>query len=248
MAGFGPVTGGSISSIGERATVLWNDSRSRLVVEIPASGQSAVLYDMNNTDYLLTPENGRYVIGLPPVEPSDYPQLTSSEIGRISGAPFILVEQVQQGGLLADPMTIMVQGTHVPLTALAAVPTAAVTPGAVIIPTAAPTLVPTIPQPTTDPQLDRTAPVPIMAALPAASPPTFTVQWSGVDNSGVASYLVWVRVNGGTWEKWLETSAVQADYAGASGSTYEFALWAVDLAGNWSENIDLVPQAVTTVP
>ncbi|MCC6803426.1 MAG: hypothetical protein IT319_11110, partial [Anaerolineae bacterium] len=53
---------------------------------------------------------------------------------------------------------------------------------------------------------------------------------------------------GGTWEKWLETSAVQADYAGASGSTYEFALWAVDLAGNWSENIDLVPQAVTTVP
>ncbi|MEP7292296.1 MAG: hypothetical protein ABI835_10955, partial [Chloroflexota bacterium] len=49
VASFGPVTGGALSSgnVSERAYVLWNRSRDRLVVEVPASGQSAVLYDMN---------------------------------------------------------------------------------------------------------------------------------------------------------------------------------------------------------
>jgi hypothetical protein len=40
---------------------------------------------------------------------------------------------------------------------------------------------------------------------------------------------------------------LSAQYTGASGSTYEFAVWAVDLAGNWSANVELVPQAVTHV-
>jgi hypothetical protein len=83
--------------------------------------------------------------------------------------------------------------------------------------------------------------------LPETSPATFTVRWGGQDDSGIAGYIVWVRVDGGDWQKWLETSDVQADYDGTPGSTYEFALWAVDLAGNWSDNIDLPPQAATTV-
>jgi len=68
-----------------------------------------------------------------------------------------------------------------------------------------------------------------------------------MDDSGIASYIVWVRVNGGDWTKWLETSDTQADYTGSSGNTYDFALWAEDLAGNWSQNIELSPQATTKV-
>jgi hypothetical protein len=73
------------------------------------------------------------------------------------------------------------------------------------------------------------------------------VPLGGQDNSGIAGYLVWVRENGGTWQPWLETSETQADYNGTSGSTYEFAVWAVDLAQNWSTNTELSPQAVTRV-
>jgi hypothetical protein len=114
------------------------------------------------------------------------------------------------------------------------------------LPTQTPTPAPT-PRPTTDPALDTVPPLPIMLAMPEVSPVTFTVRWNAMDNSGIASYLVWVRVNGGTWENWLETTDTQALYYGEPGNTYEFALWAVDLAGNWSSNVELEPQAVTRV-
>jgi hypothetical protein len=107
-------------------------------------------------------------------------------------------------------------------------------------------IVPT-PAPTTDPALDHLPPIPLVEALPLFSPANFTVHWGGQDDSGIASYIVWVRVNGGTWQKWLETSDVAAEYAGTPGNAYEFALWAVDLAGNWSQNVDLLPQAATIV-
>jgi hypothetical protein len=86
-----------------------------------------------------------------------------------------------------------------------------------------------------------------MLDLPVISPAVFMVSWGARDNSGVDYYLVWVRVNGGEWQPWLETSATSAEYAGESGNTYEFAVWAVDLAGNWSLNTELTPQAVTHV-
>jgi hypothetical protein len=86
-----------------------------------------------------------------------------------------------------------------------------------------------------------------MTMLPVVSAPEFTVSWSGQDNSGIASYLVWVRVDGGEWQPWLDTDQTRATYTGTSGSRYEFAVWAVDLAGNWSSNTELAPQTATSV-
>jgi hypothetical protein len=75
----------------------------------------------------------------------------------------------------------------------------------------------------------------------------FTVRWQGQDEGGIAGYLIWVRVNGGDWQPWLETGETQADYTGAAGSTYEFAAWAQDSAGNWSADTEVITQATTAV-
>ncbi len=240
VASFGSVTsGGSGSNVVERAYIMWNRSPNRLVVEVPASGPSAQLYDMGSQDYMLAPQEGLYDIGLPAVAGSDFPQLTSSEVSTISGAPLIFIEQVQQGWTPVDPQSIHIQGQEPP-SQLADVPTVA--PLIAIPPTATP-----LPKPTLDPALDHSPPIPLMQALPEVSPPTFTLQWGGMDDSGIATYIVWVRVDGGAWTKWLETSDNHADYTGTPGSTYDFALWAEDLAGNWSQNVELSPQATTTV-
>jgi len=241
LTSFGPVTGGGASNVVERAYIMWNDSPNRLVVEVPASGPSAELYDMGSQDYMLAPQNGLYDIGLPAVAASDFPQLASAEVSHISGSPYILIEQVQQGWTPVDPQTIHIQGQPTPE---ASADTGTVAPLIAVPPPATAT---PIPKPTLDPALDHAPPIPLMQPLDAVSPATFTLHWSGMDDSGIASYIVWVRVNGGDWTKWLETSDTQADYTGSSGNTYDFALWAEDLAGNWSQNIELSPQATTKV-
>ncbi len=242
IAQFGAITSAN-SSVSERATVLWNTSAEQIVVEIPASGSSAQLYGMSD-DYLLTPQDGLYSIGLPPATTSDYPQLTSSELQQLGGEPFILIEPVERGWTPVDPLLIHLKGAAPPASESTVEPHP--TFGPVLgVNTPAPTAQP---QPTVDPALDHAPPVPLMQALPATSPPTFTVQWGALDNGGIASYVVWVKIDDNDWQKWLETSDTQADYPGESGHTYQFALWAVDLAGNWSQNIELSAQATTTVP
>jgi hypothetical protein len=86
-----------------------------------------------------------------------------------------------------------------------------------------------------------------MVALPEVSPPTFRVLWSAEDESGIADYIVWVRADGGEWIPWLQTRDESGTFEGESGVHYEFSLWAVDLAGNWSENIELSPLTATRV-
>ncbi len=242
VAQFGAITSG-VSTVSERATVLWNTSAERIVVQIPASGSSAQLYTITD-DYMLTPQDGEYAIGLPPATTSDYPQLSPSELIHLSGAPLILVEPVTQGWTPVDPLQIHLEGAA-PATAespLQLTPTF----GPIIgVNTPAPT---PLPQPTVDPALDHAPPLPLMQPLPETSPPTFTVQWSALDNSGIDKYVVWVRIDDGDWQTWLETSDTQADYNGESGHSYEFALWAVDLAGNWSQNVELSAQAATMIP
>jgi hypothetical protein len=88
--------------------------------------------------------------------------------------------------------------------------------------------------------------------LPETSEPTFTVAWRGIDDSGIAvssdlGACGWGRLAalaGDAARIELQTSA---SITGTPGSVYEFAAWAVDLAGNWSENINLRPQATTRV-
>ncbi len=213
---------------GERLYVLWNASLEPLVLDLPASGTSAQLYGME-TEYRLTPDAaGLYRITLPPAVRDDLPGLPPGEVSGIGGAPFVLVEQT--GGAPLNPALL---GLETPAETLAA-PTA----------TSAPVV---LPRPTTDPALDDTPPEATVLPLPPVSPPTFAVSWRGRDDSGITRYIIWVRVNGGDWQPWLDTARTDAPYTGSPGNTYEFAVWALDLGGNWSSNVDLVPQAVTRV-
>ena len=85
--------------------------------------------------------------------------------------------------------------------------------------------------------------------LPAFVDRDFTVAWSGDDagGTGIASYDVQYRVDGGDWADWIEdatyTSAVFA--AGEDGRFYEFRARGEDRAGN-IETYG-APEASTTV-
>ncbi len=207
-------------STGERVLVMWNRTTADLKLDLPAFGDTAQLYDIGSQDYALTPADGKYTISLPPLTSDNLPGLPSGEVSGIAGAPLILVEKV-------NPLLLV---TNVPLV---------ITPGALTATQS--------PNPTVDPATDTTPPIPTVAPLPVISPPTFTVYWSATDDSGIDHYFIWVRLNGGKWQPWLETAATQGQYTGQSGNTYEFAAWALDLGGNWSLNTDLTPQAMTSV-
>lgn len=237
---FNRLTGGTVT---ERIYVLWNHTASRVVVEVPASGGSALLYTMDNRDFTVSPTDGEYQIGLDASNGSPY--IPFGDSNAVGGPPIIMVEPVMPGAAPVDPALLHLEGFD---------PAPRVTPSAEAIGEGATfgdfsTPVPPqpTPRPTTDPAFDTQPPVASVLALPEISPPTFTVQWGGRDDGGIASYLVWVRENEGNWEPWLETSAMQAEYSGQPGSRYEFAVWAQDFAGNWSTNTELTPQAVTRV-
>lgn len=216
----------------ERIHVAWNRSLEPLVLDLPADGQIATLYTLDGSDYVLAPEDDLYRVTLSPATPDDFPFLAAGDGAAVGGPPFIIVEQAVRN-LTTNPALPQFEppaGTpRAPLD---------VTPGAVT----------EIVRPTVDPAQDRTSPATHMTPLPVVSPATFTVSWGGQDDSGIAGYLVWVRVDSGQWEPWLEdVTQTEATFTGESGRRYEFAVWAVDLAGNWSLNTELTPQAVTSV-
>lgn len=97
--------------------------------------------------------------------------------------------------------------------------------------------------------IDAEAPASSVSALPATSPPNFTVSWTGDDSgrSGVARYSVFVREDGGPFQPWLlDTTAESAPFTGVDGRHYEFHALAVDRAGN-EEAAKTVAEASTTV-
>jgi RHS repeat-associated protein len=98
--------------------------------------------------------------------------------------------------------------------------------------------------------IDAVAPTSSVAALPAVSPASFTVTWSGQDDpggSGIDSFNIYVSDNGADFALWqdnvTETSAV---YAGVEGHTYRFYSIATDHVGN-AESGPANPDAITTV-
>jgi hypothetical protein len=102
------------------------------------------------------------------------------------------------------------------------------------------------------PNPDYTAPTASVQPLPAKSANTFTVAWSGSDDSGgsgIRSYDVQKRdaTAGESWQDWqtnaTNTSAV---FQGTTGHTYEFRCRAIDNAGNQGE-YPAGAQAQTTV-
>jgi hypothetical protein len=94
------------------------------------------------------------------------------------------------------------------------------------------------------------APVSAVFALPAQSPPTFGVVWSGANDVGqapIAYYDIYVSDNGGPFTVWQsQTTATAAFYTGAQGHTYSFYSIATDTAGN-RQATPLQPQAQTTI-
>jgi RHS repeat-associated protein len=96
---------------------------------------------------------------------------------------------------------------------------------------------------------DRTPPTSAVNPLPATTATeTFTVTWSGSDTgSGVETYDVYIAINGGAFEPWLEdTPATSAMYPGTAGQTYAFYSVARDLVGQ-VEAAPGIADAVTTV-
>ncbi|MCA9903693.1 MAG: hypothetical protein KC547_07540 [Anaerolineae bacterium] len=227
----------------DRLYVLWNRTTAQQVLDIPASAPEGMLYALDNRDFTVFPNDGLFQIGTQPARPGD--ELT------FGGSPFLLVQRIDPSLVQVDPLVIALEGESGTADAIARAATLAPisgVSGAVIGQQA--TAGPPTPdlRPTIDPALgDITPPTVTVQPLPIISPPVFTVRWSGQDNGQIISYLIWVRVDGGDWQLWLETDATQADYTGTVGRTYDFAAWAQDAAGNWSSNTELAPQASTAV-
>lgn len=98
--------------------------------------------------------------------------------------------------------------------------------------------------------LDAVAPTSTVALLPAFSPESFAVNWSGQDDpggSGIASYNVYISDDNGPFNLWqAETTQTSATYTGQDGHTYGFWSVATDNVGN----LQATPtgaQATTTV-
>jgi hypothetical protein len=84
-----------------------------------------------------------------------------------------------------------------------------------------------------DVTIDALAPSSRVHALPARSPASFTVRWSGQDSSGVSFYDVYVSDNGGPFTLLLGgTTATSTTFHGQPGHTYGFYSVATDAAGN----------------
>jgi len=219
----------------ERISVLWNETTEIHTLTWPAVGENGQLIAMDGDVMVEPDEQGNFIIPLPPAQP-DIDQSASPNGGvAIGGAPYILIERI--GGQV-DPVVINFDGPASVQVVAEPTPSSSVTANSA--PTSAP-------RPTIDPARDSSSPTATVLPLPAISPPTFTVTWNGQDDSGIARYLIWVRVNGGEWTPWLETSESSADYIGIPGNSYEFSAWAVDLADNWTEGTQITAQASTRV-
>ncbi len=107
--------------------------------------------------------------------------------------------------------------------------------------------VPTSPQASTT--VDETTPTSKVAALPAFSPATFTLDWSGSNANGlsIASYDIYVSDNGGAFSPLLtNTTTTSTTFTGANGHTYRFYSVATDSVGK-HQPTPTAAQATTSV-
>ncbi|HTU90201.1 MAG TPA: hypothetical protein VMF69_09020 [Gemmataceae bacterium] len=85
-------------------------------------------------------------------------------------------------------------------------------------------------------KVDTVAPTSSVSALPAFSPASFTVSWSGTDNaggSGIASYSIFASDDGGPFTPLLtDTTQTSTTFMGVNGHTYGFYIVATDNVGN----------------
>ncbi len=98
--------------------------------------------------------------------------------------------------------------------------------------------------------IDARPPTSSVHPLPADSPPTFPVTWSGADDpggSGVAYFDVYVSDDGGPFTLWLgQTTHTRGMFTGVFGHSYGFYSVATDNVGN-REAAPSMAQATTVV-
>ena len=91
---------------------------------------------------------------------------------------------------------------------------------------------PPVSTPTVVRTIDSAPPTVVMDLMPASEPAgPVTLAWSGNSAVGIASYEVYVSLNGGALEPWATTSGTSFTYPVASGNSYGFAVQATDVAG-----------------
>lgn len=220
---------------GRRITVVWNRRLEPVTVALDATGVDAYRFTLENDERLTPDENGQYRIALPPATPDNFADLQPGAQAAIGGSPVFIIERPDA---LVDVPTLRRDFNGLARQTVSA--PAALTPAPQV-------RVEAPPRPTVDPANDSRPPQARMNPLPVTSPTAFEVSWQGQDDSGIDVYLVWVRVDRGEWTAWLETAETRATYNGASGSLYEFHVWARDLAGNWTPDAALTADAATRV-
>jgi hypothetical protein len=228
----------------QQIVVAWNQSFDAQTIVVPALGTQAEIRTIDGARTVY-PVDGNYAIDLPVATPDSYGDTQWYHDAAIGGPPIILIETASEPLQVATAPVPTLEVTVGPLpapdaTASPTLPSRLLqpTPGAVF--TAAPS-------PTPEFREDREPPRAVLEPLPAVSGPQIGLRWRGEDNRGIDRYFVWVRRDGGEWERWLETQATSAVYDAAPGHRYAFTVWALDLAGNWSVNLLSEPQAETRV-
>ncbi|OGV80334.1 MAG: hypothetical protein A3K19_04250 [Lentisphaerae bacterium RIFOXYB12_FULL_65_16] len=97
--------------------------------------------------------------------------------------------------------------------------------------------------------IDADGPTSSVNALPAVSPSDIPVSWTGTDDdggAGIAGFDVYVSVDAGPWELWLDnTAANSATYPGTAGLVYSFYCIATDWVGHTEVKAPVV-EATTT--
>jgi len=80
---------------------------------------------------------------------------------------------------------------------------------------------------------DVTVPQSSVTALLPQSAISIPLTWSGTDDSGIATYDVFVQIDDGPWQIWLDdTPRTSSVYTGMLGGEYSFYSVATDFAGN----------------
>lgn len=96
---------------------------------------------------------------------------------------------------------------------------------------------------------DTLPPTAGVAALPAASPERFAVNWWATDwGAGVASVELWAQVDGGEWSLWREglTAGGSLTYTGVLSQEIAFAAVGIDRLGQVSRTLTAQARTVIT--
>jgi len=234
----------------ERLHVIWNRSFQPAQYYLTGQSESATLYTLTGQQIIAPDKKGRYLVALPPAVPDDYVGLRKGDVSGIGGPPVIIIEKTRDA-LLQQNTPLMIASLYLdyapPLAAAAApLPTDLPIQAAILLTPPAAAL--DVTRVAVAPEDDHTPPITVITPLAEVSEQTFLVQWHAEDNGEIDHYLMWVRMNGGEWLPWIETRRTEAYFTGQLGSRYDFAAWAVDKGGNWSENVTLLPQATTLMP